>query len=152
MLATLVALTLVAAPAAPDDKEKELSDAAKKELKALEGKWNATKLTIDGTDVPPPEDDNKTIEIKGRKFLLGGKEIFHVAAIDPSTDPKLIDFKGLADMGELRKDNTYEAIYKIEKDTLTLVIYFGEGQKRPGKFESGKDSKVAVAVFEREKK
>lgn len=151
MFATLVALALVA-PAAPDDKEKELSEVAKKELKALEGKWTATKMTIDGNDVPPPDDDNKTIEIKGRKFLLGGKEIFHVAAIDPSTDPKLIDFKGLADMGDLRKDNVYEAIYKIEKDTFTLVLYFGEGQKRPDKFEAGKGSKVALVTFEREKK
>ena len=151
MFATLVTLAL-AAPAAPDDKEKELPDASKKELKALEGKWGAAKLTIDGNDAPAPEDDNRIIEFKGRKFLLGGKEFFHVAALDSTTDPKLIDFKGLADMGEIRKGTTYEAIYKIEKDTLTIAFYFGEGQKRPDKFESGKDSKVALVTFEREKK
>jgi len=151
MLATLVALALVA-PAAPDDKEKELVDAAKKELKALEGKWTAAKLSIDGNDVPPPEGDQKTAEFKGRTFLIGGKELLRVANLDPSTDPKLLDFKALADMGEIRKDTTYEAIYKLDKDTLTIAIYFGEGQKRPDKFESAKDSKVAVVTFEREKK
>lgn len=152
MFAALVAVALAAPSAAPDDKPKELSDAAKKDLKALEGKWRLTKVTIDGNDVDAPTGDEGLIAFKGRKFLLAGKDFFDVANLDPSTDPKLIDLKGLEDMGDLRKGTTYEAIYKLEKDTLTLAIYFGEGQKRPDKFESGKDSKVAVAVFEREKK
>jgi uncharacterized protein (TIGR03067 family) len=151
MLATMLALAL-AAPAAPDDKEKEFTEAAKKELKALEGKWTGTKFVIDGNDVPAPEGDEKTIEFKGRKFLLAGKDFFDITGLDPSTDPKLIDFKGLQDMGEITKGTTYEAIYKIEKDTLTIAIYYGAGQKRPDKFESGKDSKVALVTFEREKK
>jgi uncharacterized protein (TIGR03067 family) len=151
MIATILALAL-AAPAAPEDKEKELTAAAKKELKALEGKWTVTKLAIDGNDVPAPESDEKNIEFKGRKFLLGGKEIFDIDSLDPSTDPKLIDFKGLADMGEIRTGTVYEGIYKLEKDTLTLALYFGEGQKRPTKFESEKDAKVAIVTLEREKK
>ncbi|MBN9122693.1 MAG: TIGR03067 domain-containing protein [Planctomycetes bacterium] len=151
MIAALVALAL-AAPAAPEEKEKELSAAAKKELKALEGKWTATKITIDGTDVPAPDNDDKFIEFKGRKFLLGGNEFFDVTGLDPSADPKLIDFKGLRDMGDIQKGTVYEAIYKLEKDTLTLALYFGSGQKRPDKFESGKDSKIALVTLEREKK
>ncbi len=151
MFAALVALAL-AAPAAPDDKEKELSDAAKKELKTLEGKWVVTKLVVDGNDVPVPDGDEKNLEFKERKFRLAGKDIFHITTLDPSTTPKLIDFKGLEDMGEIRKGNVYEAIFKLDKDTLTLALYFGEGQKRPDKFESGKDSKIAVVTLEREKK
>ena len=38
MFAAIVTLTL-AAPAAPDDKEKPLPEAAQKELKKFEGKW-----------------------------------------------------------------------------------------------------------------
>jgi uncharacterized protein (TIGR03067 family) len=151
MLATLVALAL-AAPAAPEEKPKELTAAAKKELKALEGKWKPTKLTIDGNDVPAPDGDEGQIEFKGRKFLLGGKDFFDIVSVDPSTDPKLIDFKGLADMGDISKDTVYEAIYKLEKDTLTIALYFGAGQKRPTKFESEKDAKVALVTLEREKK
>lgn len=151
MLAALVALSL-AAPAAPtEDKPKELPEAAKKDLKALEGKWTLTEITINGEAVTPPE-EQKSVEFKGRKFLLAGKEILEIASLDPSTNPKLLDFKAVADMGEIRKDNTYEAIYKIDGDTLTLALYIGAGQKRPAKFESAKDSAVALATFKREKK
>jgi uncharacterized protein (TIGR03067 family) len=149
MFAALVALSLVVSA---DAKEKNLSDAGKKELKALEGKWTATKVVVDGTELPGPEGEEKTIEFKGQKFLLAGKEFFDVTNLDPSADPKLIDFKGLADMGEIRKDAVYEAIYKLDKDTLTLALYFGSGQNRPAKFELGKDSKVAVVTLVREKK
>lgn len=151
MLATLIALAL-AAPGAPEEKEKELTAAAKKELKALEGKWTGTKFVIDGNDVPAPEGDEKSIEFKGRKFLVAGKEFFDIVSVDPSADPKLIDFKGLQDMGDISKGTVYEAIYKIEKDTLTIALYFGAGQKRPAKFESDKDSKVVLVTFERVKK
>lgn len=135
-----------------EEKEKELTEAANKELKALEGKWRPTKMTIDGTDIPAPEGDDGLIEFKARKFLLGGKDFFDVTSLDPSADPKLIDFKGLQDMGDISKGTTYEAIYKLDKNTFTIALYFGSGQKRPDKFESGKDSKVALVTFEREKK
>src|SRR5437763_146145 len=101
MLAALVALSLVVPSA--DAKEKELSAAAKKELKGLEGKWTATAVVVDGKELPAPEGEEKNIEFKGRKFLLAGNEFFDIAGLDPSTDPKAIDFKGLADMGEIRK-------------------------------------------------
>jgi uncharacterized protein (TIGR03067 family) len=149
MFAALVALSLVV-PAA-DAKEKELTEAAKKELKKLEGKWTATEILVNGEEATPPE-EQKTVEFKGKKFLLGDKELFEVASLDPSTNPKILDFKAVTDMGEIRKDNTYEAIFKLDGDTLTLALYVGEGQKRPTKFESAKDSGIVVATFKREKK
>jgi hypothetical protein len=50
------------------------------------------------------------------------------------------------------KGTIYETIYKINSDDLTLAIYFGEGKKRPEKFESVEDSNVVVVTLKREKK
>ncbi len=147
MSALLAVLLLV--PVA-DAKEKELSEAGKKELKKLEGKWKATEVLVEGKEETPPESES-IVEFKGRKFLLGGNELFDVAALDPSTAPKILDFKALRDMGEIKKDTTYEGIYKLDGDTLVVALYIGEGSKRPDKFESAKDSKVVVVTFKKEK-
>ena len=54
--------------------------------------------------VGPQDDvDAMVVEFKARKFLFLGEDLFEVAALDPSTDPKLLDFKALKDMGELKK-------------------------------------------------
>src|SRR5436190_190649 len=129
MLAAIVALSLFV-PAAAKDKEKELTDAAKKDLKKLEGKWTAEKILVEGKEETPP-DEQRIVEFKGRKFLFGDKELFDVAGLDPSADPKCLDFKALNDMGEIRKDTVYEGIYKLDGDTLTLALYIGEGRERP---------------------
>src|SRR5262245_33751714 len=87
-------------------KDKELSAEAKKELTKLEGKWKATKLVVDGNETEPQMDGADVIvEFKKEKFLLAGKEFFDVAALDPSTKPKLLDFKALTSMGEISKDS-----------------------------------------------
>ncbi|MCI0700415.1 MAG: TIGR03067 domain-containing protein [Planctomycetia bacterium] len=155
MLAAFVSLTLIVSPAnRPEEKEKELPEAAQKELKKLEGKWKATKLVVEGREEEPkgPDGQEVAIEFKARKFLLGGEELFTVAALDPSTTPKILDFKALKDMGEIGKGKTYEGIYKLDGDTLVIALYIGEGQKRPEKFESAEGSKVVVVTFQREKK
>lgn len=148
-MSALVAVLLLVPMA--DAKEKELSAEAKKELTKLEGKWIATKVLAEGNEETPPE-DQKVIEFKGRKFLFGDKELFEVAALDPSTDPKCLDLKAVMDLGELSKGTVYEAIYKIDGDTLLLAVHTQGGNHRPAKFESEKDSKVVLVTFKREKK
>jgi uncharacterized protein (TIGR03067 family) len=133
-------------------KDKELSADAKKELTKLEGKWKATKVVIDGNEAEPQMDGSDVfIEFKKEKFLLGGKELFDVAALDPSTKPKLLDFKALVSMGDITKDSIYEGIYKLDGDNLEIALYIGEGGNRPDKFESAKNSKIAYVTFKREK-
>lgn len=151
MFAALVAVSLAAPAAAPQEKEKELPEAAKKELKKFEGKWKAEKLVINENEETPPDGDEGLLRFKGRKVLLGGKDLFDVAALDPSTDPKIIDLKALADMGAIKKDTVYEGIYKFDGDTLVLAVSVGGGKSRPDKFESPKDSNVAVATFKKQK-
>ena len=152
MFAAILALSFVAAPL--EEKEKELPEAAKKDLKKLEGKWKAVKAAVNGTE--EGGDKEIFVEFKGRKIIVtdDGKEMefFEVATLDPSTTPKLLDLKALQDMGPITKGTVYEAIYKVDGDDMSLAIYFGEGKKRPEKFESEKDSLVAVVTFKREKK
>jgi uncharacterized protein (TIGR03067 family) len=154
MLATLLSLSLIVSPAnRPEEKEKELPEAAQKELKKLEGKWKATKLVVEGREEEPQMDGRDVIvEFKARKFLLADKDLFQVATLDPTTNPKLLDFKAVMDMGEISKGKTYEGIYKLDGDTLVVALYIGEGQKRPEKFESAEGSRVVVVTFQREKK
>ena len=96
------------------------------------------------------------VQFKGRKLIVtdDGKEMefFEVATLDPSTTPKLLDLKALVDMGPITKGTVYEAIYKVDGDDLSLAIYFGEGKKRPEKFESAAFSEIAVVKLKREKK
>jgi uncharacterized protein (TIGR03067 family) len=151
MLATLVALAL-AAPGAPEEKEKDLPEAAQKELKKFEGMWKAvTIVTGQGEETPMKDGTEVLLEIKGRKFLLGEAEIFTIPALDPSTDPKCIDLKATNDMGEVRKGDVYEGIYKFDGDTLVIALNL-DGKSRPAKFEAEKDSKVIVATLKKEKK
>ena len=152
MFAAILALSFAAAPL--EEKEKPLPEAAQKDLKKLEGKWKAVKAVVNGNE----ENEGKEIfiEFKGRKVIVtdNGKEMefFEVATLDPSTTPKLLDLKALVDMGPLTKGSVYESIYKVDGDDLSIAIYFGEGKKRPEKFESEKDSMTVVVTFKREKK
>src|SRR5262245_42165810 len=124
MLAAIMLLTL-SAPADPP----KLSEAAEKELKKLEGKWKAVKAVANGNEETPMMDGaDVVIEFKGRKLLLNDKEVLEVAALDPSTDPKILDLKALVDMGGLRKDTVLEAIYKLDGDTLMLALHMGEAK------------------------
>src|SRR5207253_971052 len=108
-------------------------------------KWKVTTVSLDGEERKPNADDKDVfIDFKGRKVILteDGKEteLFEVAALDPSTTPKILDFKGLVDMGPvIKKDTVYEGIYKLDGDDLKLALYIAAGSKRPEKFESVKD-------------
>jgi uncharacterized protein (TIGR03067 family) len=151
MLAASLCLTLMISADPP--KEKELSEAARKELKKLEGKWRITKVVFNGKAKPG---DDGFFEFKGRRVIgLEGGEVedyFEVVILDPATWPTILDLKALVDMGSLMKGTVYESIYKVDGDDLSLAIYLGTGKKRPDKFVSEKDSNVIVITLKREKK
>jgi len=152
MIPALVSLLLFASA---DDLPK-LSEAGQKELKKFEGKWKVTAMAMDGQE-RAADDNNVVVEFKDRKLVVKendqeAKEFFDVAALDPSTTPKILDLKALVDEGPLAKGTTYEAIYKLDDDTLTLAIYAGPDKKRPEKFESAQGSGVVVVTMKREKK
>jgi uncharacterized protein (TIGR03067 family) len=151
MFALLVSLSVTASPAALPQ-EKDLPDAAKKELKKLDGKWKPVKMiTVDGEKDGGPDGPDVTFEFKGRTLVVEGKEVAEVTAIDSATDPKSLDFKVKVRTGELAEGSTVEAIYKLDGDTLTMAVYIGEGKKRPGGFDAPKEAGSFVFVFKRVK-
>lgn len=149
MLAAFVALSLVVTTA----DEPKLSEAAQKELKKFEAKWKVVKVVAGEVEETPMLDGAEVfLEFQGRKMLFGDKQIAEITALDPSTDPKIFDFKGLIDIGQLKKDTVYESIYKFDGDNLILAITMGEAKKRPSKFEADKDSGTVLITLKREKK
>ena len=114
----------------------DLPEAAK-ELKAIEGNWTVVALAIDGKERELPADEQVTVTIKGTKFTFGKFGDGEVTAPDPTLKPKIVDFK------MLRKPESgaiNEAIFKVEKDTLTVVVYLGEDKKRPASLDRTKDT------------
>jgi uncharacterized protein (TIGR03067 family) len=154
MFTALVCLAL-AAPTDPP-KDKELPEAAKKELKKLEGKWKVTKeITSNGENEMAAlgRGDEVTVEFKGNKVIIAAKEKFEfeVSTLDGTVDPKILDLKALADKGPITKGSVIEAIYKFDGDTLILVGYAGEGKKRPANFDPPKDEGVGMWVMKKVK-
>jgi uncharacterized protein (TIGR03067 family) len=151
MTPLIVSLALFA-PTAGLPQDKELSDAAKKELKKFEGKWRVSKMIrADGEMEAGPNDPVPVLEFKGRKILADGKEVGEVATLEPSADPKCLDVKTLMRSGEVPEGGTIETIYKFDGDALTLAVYLGEGKKRPANFDAPKEAGTVVIVLKRVK-
>lgn len=151
MFALLVSLA-VFVPTANAQQETDLTDAAKKELKKLEGKWQLVKLTsTEGEREATAVEAELLLEFKGKLMRIGGKEIAEVRALDPGVDPKCLDFKAVAGMGEIKEGTVYESVYKIDGDTLTWAVYVGAGNKRPANFDAPKDAGTFVVVLKRVK-
>src|SRR5262245_39429907 len=141
VFAVLVAASGAAAP------PRELPEAAKKELKALEGKWRVTKFLHSDRETTPGEgDDAVVVEFKGKTIDFAGSATGVVVELDPATDPKCLDFKGL-----YKKDTIYESVYKRDGDTLTWAVYHRRGKSRPVSFDKPTDAGVMVMVLSRVK-
>jgi uncharacterized protein (TIGR03067 family) len=144
MLAALVALSL---GYADPPKEKELPEAAQKELQKLQGKWKVVKICAKGMEYQPEKGDPELIgEFKGRTFSFTGAEKAEVVAIDPTTDAKCLDMKSLE---KARNGVVDEGIFKLDGDTLTICFYQGQGKNRPASFDVPKEPDTVLAVFKR---
>ena len=141
VVAGLLAVSGLAAPS------KELPEAAKKELKALEGKWRVVKFLHSDRETTPGEgDDAVVVEFKGNTIDFAGSATGEVVEVDPTTDPKCLDFKGL-----YKKDTIYESVFKRDGDTLTWAIYHGQGKSRPTAFDKPTAPGLMVIVLRRVK-
>jgi uncharacterized protein (TIGR03067 family) len=140
----LAGLLVASGPAVPS---KELPEAAKKELRALEGKWRVVKFVHSDRETTPGEgDDAVVVEFKDNTIDFAGSSTCVVADLDPATDPKCLDFKG-----PFKKDMIYESVYKRDGDTLTWAVYHGQGKNRPTAFDKPTDAGVMVMVLTRVK-
>jgi uncharacterized protein (TIGR03067 family) len=128
----------------------DLSDDARKALKELEGDWVLVAQASNGKERDTSNDaDRIRVTFTGAKFSLG-KTLGdgEITALDPSTNPKIADFvmRRKPESGHVN-----EAIFKVEKGTLTIVVYLGEGKKRPAGFGVPEDSDTWRLTFERAK-
>jgi uncharacterized protein (TIGR03067 family) len=141
----VLAATLLSALLAP---AADLSDAAKKELKALEGEWTVVAQASDGKERELPVEEQIAVSVKGDTFTFGKFGDAKIIALDPTLSPKTLDFK------MLRKPESgviNEGIYKLEKDTLTVVVYVGDDKKRPGGFDVPADALTVRFTLKRPK-
>lgn len=126
------------------------NEAAKKELKILEGDWVFERLEANGKKHKPEDGERAGLAIKGTKcsFQPTGEEA-EIAALDPSCDPKLIDLKSIK---AGRQAFIREGIYKLDGDTLTMVLYQGQDKKRPTSFDTPTEAGTVLFVFKRAKR
>lgn len=154
----LAVLALCAAPARVEeekDKKKEKEKPSKREqdtrkdLLELQGTWKLESI----------EDGKKArIELKKRTLFVGsdlvlvqeGDKIVQAGEVrlNPTKSPPCIDV--VVKKGE-HEDNTMLGIYELKGDTLK-VCFDPEGESRPKKFETKKDSPVFVATYKRVKR
>jgi uncharacterized protein (TIGR03067 family) len=125
---------------------------AEKELKALEGKWKKVKfLHFDFESILEPGDDDVIVEFKGKTIDFDKMATGEVVEVDPATDPKCLDFKMLKGSSIFKNNSTYESIYKLDGDTLTMAVYWGRGKKRPTTLNKPTEARVIVMVLKRVK-
>jgi uncharacterized protein (TIGR03067 family) len=137
---------------APADPPRGLSGAAKRELRALEGKWRAVRfLHSDRETVPGADGDPFVVTIAGGKIDFAGVATAEVTDLDPATDPKCLDFTARGESGVLKAGAAYESVYKRDGDTLTWAFYHGRGKSRPAGLGKPTDPGLMVLVLTRVK-
>jgi uncharacterized protein (TIGR03067 family) len=135
----LLALTLGAGP---------LGEAPQKELQSLQGEWVVQRIeTKDGTH-EPGDGQRMTLTIKGTKWKFGTVQEGEVVALDPSTNPKLLDFKSVR---QGREDTVNEAVYKMDGDTLVISIYQGKDKKRPTSLDKPTEASTVLWTLKKSK-
>src|SRR4051794_4850791 len=80
----------------------------------LQGGWRLTAVEAQAGSVDLP-DTKPALVIKGDKVLHGGKEIARLT-VDPAADPKVLD------LHFAKPYRTFEGVYTLDKDTLTVCL------------------------------
>ena len=126
-------------------------EAAKKELKALQGTWKVVAAEQDGD--PLDRIVGGTLTIKDNNFTIktaGGTELKGDLILNPAKTPKHIDF---AHQDGLLKDKTWQGIYELKNDALKLCYAEADSDKeRPAEFKTLKKSRLLLIEMKREKK
>jgi uncharacterized protein (TIGR03067 family) len=144
-MAVVVFLALATGPLTADDKE-----AAKKELKKLQGDWKPLKSEDDGRvmtggDPIIVEGDKLSLVIRDRITFVGRVKL------DPRADPRTIDWEITEGPGVVGK--TYRGIYRWDGEKLEVCWSPVGAAERPRKFTTkptaGKG--LQYRIYERKK-
>jgi uncharacterized protein (TIGR03067 family) len=124
-------------------------DAAKEDLKKLQGEWVLESFKKEGEDLPAKGIKATSMIVKGEAWLyksdLGDWSV--TFKIDPSRTPKTIDMTiGTGDEARLQR-----GIYKIEGDTLTICRAAGRGGEERPKAFPGDHKGLVLIVWKRAK-
>ncbi len=120
-------------------------DAAKAELKKLEGTWQLVSAVKDGKETPEEVVKKIRVVIKGGKHSVyfgddvAVKEI--PFSVDPTKNPKTT-------VDTLPDGKEIKGIYKLDEDTLTSCVAEA-GKDRPSEFASKPGSGHTLRVFKR---
>jgi uncharacterized protein (TIGR03067 family) len=132
-------------PAANPDDAKNPKDQAK-----LAGTWQAVSIIVNGNSMPEGHVKNVRLVLTDGKFIqqYAGRAVRQGALrVDEAKQLKLIDFSYRGDDG---KEETYEGIYALEGDRLTICDG-RPGVVRPLEFVSKPDTGHILTVYQREK-
>jgi uncharacterized protein (TIGR03067 family) len=138
-LSLLIAVVLLAGA--------EPSDAAKDDLKKMQGEWAAEKAQRGGTDAPADVLGKLRVKIDGDRISIDegeAREEKAQIALDPAQKPAAMDIKLLRQGGEMVK-----GIYKIDGDTLTIC--WAKDGDRPTEFASKAGTSHVLFVLKRRK-
>ena len=123
-------------------------DAVKKDMEALQGKWQIVSLERDGKSTDVAKDAVRVI--KDDKYTVTprpGVTIEGTFKIDPSAKPKTIDVTPTT--GD-NKGKTSLGIYEIDGDALK-ICWAPSGKDRPTEFKSPEGSGLFLAVHKKAK-
>ena len=118
-------------------------NAVKKDMDALQGKWQLVSLERDGKSADVPKDAVRVV--KGDTYTVTprpGVTIEGTFKIDPTAKPKAVDITQTS--GE-NKGKTSLGIYEIDGDTLKMC-WAPPGKDRPTEFKSAEGSGILLAV------
>ena len=125
-------------------------DAAKKELKKLEGTWATVSIEAAGQKVTEEEKiKTRKLTTTGDKYRLkvGDETVQGTIEINPSKKPKTIDVK--PDSGN-NKGKTLLGIYELDGDSLKVCLA-PAGKDRPTAFATAAENAQQLVVYKREK-
>ncbi|HEY7156720.1 MAG TPA: sigma-70 family RNA polymerase sigma factor [Gemmataceae bacterium] len=129
------------------------ADAKKTDAENIQGSWKVVSAKANGV-----EDDENVKSLKSGEFVISADKITIrigdkleelMYTIDPTTKPKTIDIVHVQDGGG---EETTQAIYKLEKDKLTICGPHPRGKERPKEFESKEGSDTVLLILQRVKK
>lgn len=141
-----VSLAAIAANASADEPRDQ---AINKDRKQIEGTWRIVALEANGNKARA-EDISKLSVINGSdgswRLHSDGREISKgTSAIDPSKQPKEIDFTAINQEG---REERYIGIYELGEQTRRLC-FVPSAKPRPTEFTSAPESQQILVNFER---
>jgi uncharacterized protein (TIGR03067 family) len=149
MRGILAALLVVWCATALGDQPRD--DPVKKDLDRLQGKWVLVRVEINGTkfgDDDDVDEDNLIMLVRNNKFFLdNGKDEWGSIAIDPTTNPKLLDFIPAV------SKRVVEGIYSLEGNTFTICQNYSKDpvKERPTTFSTKDKQRWVIHTFRRPK-